>query len=233
LLETISHRAEVVRQERCPRTAQKQCFTVEHEHFEAEAEVVARVARHIDHLKSRGVAIRDVLVEVLCVRQLNDERAMGVNRFMSDLHAMEALILALRARAGSDIEATCGKIGGITDYDKYFGPLSGRLRICLEQARPRSSYRVLGVGEVHFVQDADASDPLVMLASMIGKYVRELMMARISRYYFARSEQDCSEPVGACSGYHDPVTARFIQLTREHRSRARIPVSCFEREGLA
>jgi len=34
-----------------------------------------------------------------------------------------------------DVEAVCGKVGGIAEYSKFFGPLSGRLHAILEEGR--------------------------------------------------------------------------------------------------
>jgi ribonuclease HII len=110
------------------------------------------------------------------------------------------------------------------DYSKFFGPLSGYLHAVLEQGRGRSAYRFPGLGEVHFVRDADASDPLVMLASLVGKYVRELLMNRVARFYVADHEPDARP-----SGYHDPHTARFVQATALLRLQRSVPNGCFER----
>jgi hypothetical protein len=74
------------------------------------------------------------------------------------------------------------------------------------------------------VRDADASDPLVMLASLVGKWVRELFMSRIARHY--PSKADDPRP----SGYHDPVTDRFVRATALLRKKREIPARCFERD---
>ena len=71
-----------------------------------------------------------------------------------------------------------------------------------------------------------AADPLVMLASLIGKYVRELLMSQITGFYQARIP---SAP--NASGYHDPVTAKFVQLPKKQRTELRISDECFERFG--
>jgi hypothetical protein len=157
---------------------------------------------------------------------LNDQRRAGGNRFTSDLHAMERLTLSERERVGGDIVAVCGKVGGINDYSKFFGPLSGWLHAVIDTGRARSGYRFPGVGELHFVRDADASDPLVMLASLIGKYVRELLMSKVAKYY--EPEPEGPSP----SGYHDPLTRQFIQRTETLRRKRRVPKTCFEREGV-
>ena len=180
------------------------------ERFVADADLLARTRGHVATLEKRGVRLLGVRTSVLCTQRLNDERERGHNRFVADLHAMERLILALREQAGSDVSAVCGKVGGIADYSRFFGPLSDRLHAVLEQKREKSAYRFPGLGEVCFLRDADASDPLVMLASLVGKWVRELLMDRIVRFY---------DPEAAPSGYNDPVTARFVDAVRGTRAR--------------
>lgn len=208
----------------CPKHASAQCWTPAQGDFEADSELMGRVERHVSTLAGRGVELVDVHCSVICTRVLNDQRRRGGNRFVSDLHAMERLLLDLRRRLGENLEATCGKVGGITDYSKFFGPLSAGLHAVLEVSRPKSSYHFPNLGQVSFVQDADAKDPLVMLASLVGKYVRELLMGQIAQYY----EPEAAGP----SGYHDPVTRRFILRTSALRKQRRIPKTCFEREGL-
>ncbi len=65
------------------------------------------------------------------------------------------------------------------------------------------------------------------MASMVGKWVREVMMARITRFYGHEKGE-----LGA-SGYHDPVTDRFVAATALVRKKSRIPEACFERVGEA
>jgi ribonuclease HII len=208
----------------CPRHVESQCWTAEGESFVAEHTDVRRLVDHLDALRSHGVHVLTARCAVLCTRRLNDQRENGQNRFVSDLHAMERLLLDLREHASGDVLAICGKVGGMGDYSRFFGPLSHRLHSVLETGKTRSVYLFPGLGEVRFVRDADASDPLVMLASLVGKYVRELLMARIARFYDTRGE----EP-RRVSGYHDPATARFVVATEALRTRRRVPATCFER----
>jgi ribonuclease HII len=210
--------------EPCPRHVRAQCWTPTNAGFIADPELVTRVRGHLGFLEQRGVRIAGARCSVLCTKVLNGHRRAGGNRFVSDLHAMERLTLEFRQRSGQDVTAICGKVGGIADYSKFFGPLSGWLHAVIEVGRKRSAYRFPGVGELHFVRDADAKDPLVMLASLLGKYVRELLMGKIANYY----EPGAEEPP---SGYHDPITKRFILRTESLRKNRRIPRSCFERDG--
>jgi ribonuclease HII len=210
--------------ERCPSHVEAQCWHTTAEAFSAEPELRKRVARHRALLAARGVELITVKTAVLCTDTLNRAKRAGRNRFVSDLHAMESLVLALRREAGADVSAVCGKVGSMAEYSRFFGPLGGWLHNVLDEGPARSAYRFPTVGELAFVRDADASAPLVMLASLVGKYVRELFMTRIAAHYPAAATE--ARP----SGYHDPVTAQFVARTALVRKRRKHPNDCFERE---
>jgi len=224
LLERISLEGTSALREPCPEHMASQCWSHRGEVFSSDEETVRRLRAHLAFLAQRGVQVIEVQSSVVCTKRLNDARARGHNRFVSDLHAMERLVIALRKKATSDVHAVCGKVGGMGEYSKFFGPLSGYLHAILSQGREQSSYRFPGLGELHFVRDADAKDPLVMLASLVGKYIRELLMGRVARYYL-RASDETPRP----SGYHDPQTSRFVQATALLRSSRRVPDGCFER----
>ncbi|HEX6274304.1 MAG TPA: hypothetical protein VFZ53_14785 [Polyangiaceae bacterium] len=210
--------------EPCPRKARAQCWDDAGEAFEAEPELVDKVASHCALLRARGIEFVAVRSSVVCTERLNHARKAGKNRFVSDLHAMEALVIELRRLAGENVTAVCGKVGGIGEYSRYFGPLGGWLHAILGEAHAKSAYHFPTVGELRFVRDADASDPLVMLSSLVGKWVRELFMGRIARHY--PGDADEQRP----SGYHDPVTARFVKKHALVRKKRGIPDRCFERD---
>ncbi|MGC4093959.1 MAG: hypothetical protein QM756_39840 [Polyangiaceae bacterium] len=208
----------------CPSQAKGQCWSATGESFGADEETCARIRKHVRTLAERGVKLLRVQTSVICTKRLNDEKERGVNRFVADLHAMERLMLSLRQIAGQNVQAVCGKVGGIADYDSFFGPLSGHLHTALEVGRQKSSYHFPALGQMSFVCDADSSDPLVSLSSLVGKYVRELLMARVVRFYPTGDE----EAAGA-SGYHDPVTQAFVERSALLRRDRAVPDRCFER----
>jgi ribonuclease HII len=224
LFEELSLEGGTKLRERCPSHAETQCWNAERETFGAEPALRRQVARHRTLLAERGVELVRVKTSVLCTETLNRARRAGKNRFVTDLHAMETLVLALRREAGADVTAVCGKVGSMAEYSRFFGPLGGWLHNVLDEGPARSAYRFPTVGEIAFVRDADASDPLVMLASLVGKYVRELFMTRIAAHYPAASDE--ARP----SGYHDSVTTGFVERTRLVRKRRKMPDHCFERE---
>lgn len=210
---------------RCPKHVEAQCWGASSE-FVASDALVRQVGRDIDSLGRRGVTILGVRSVILCAKRMNEELGAGINKFKVDLHAMERLVLAFREHAGEDVDAVCGKVGGFGRYAAAFGPLGGRLITTLEESRARSAYRVQGVGEISFVRDADASNPFVGMASMVGKYVREILMGNIVNFYRSRDPN-----LPDASGYHDPVTTRFIEGTAAARRNLGIADECFERRG--
>lgn len=208
----------------CPTQAAPMCWSEGSERFEASTELMKDIGRHLDALAKKGVVVRAVRSALICNKRLNEAFDRGRSRFHVDLHAMERLVLALREEAGADIEAVCGKVGGLGDYASAFGPLGGRLHIELQKTRARSAYHFPGVGQIAFVMDADDSDLLVGLASMVGKYLREVLMSRIAR--------NLGGEEASASGYYDPRTTAFIEATSLLRRKRRIPDVCFERKTL-
>jgi hypothetical protein len=211
----------------CPTHVGPQCWSDAGEELVAPDDLVKAIRKDLDKLAAKGVEVMAVRSVILCSRRLNDGVNAGKNRFLLDLHAMERLILSLRSVAGADVHAVCGKVGGFGRYSSAFGPLGGRLHAVLEERRARSAYHFPGVGEIAFVQDSDASDLCVAMASMVGKYLREALMARVVRFY---KGEDPSLP--DASGYHDPVTAVFAEATIPLRRKRDVPDTCFERRRM-
>ena len=217
----------------CPKHVAPQCWSTEGEHFLADedgrgAQLRKQLHRDLDRLAKRGLEVVAVRSAVVCTRRLNDALLEGHSRFAVDLHCMERLILDMRAMCGAEVDAVCGKVGGYGAYGKAFGPLAGRLHVVLEEGRARSAYRFPGIGTIAFVRDSDDSHLLVGMASLVGKYLRELLMGRIVRHY-----QRLDPSVPMASGYHDPVTRKFVLATAALRRRRRVPGVCFERNNMS
>jgi ribonuclease HII len=204
----------------------EQCWRAEEESFTAEAELVEQVEGDLAKLETLGIEVQRVACVFTCTRRINSGIARGLTRFHVDLHAMERLALEARARSGQDIIATCGKVGGFYRYSPAFGPLAGRLHAVAEEGRARSEYNVPGLGRLAFVRDADDSHLLVSMASLVGKWARDVLMARIVRHY---QKEDPELP--NASGYHDPVTAQFVAATELSRKKRGIQGDCFERKA--
>lgn len=211
----------------CPEHAHAQCWGAHGEVFTAPDKLVRTLGADLDRLADKGIVIQGVRSVIVCAKRLNDEVDEGRHRFTVDLHSMERLVLSFAESAGDEVYAVCGKVGGFGKYSQVFGPLGGRLHATVEETRRRSTYRFPGVGVLSFVQDADASDLLVSMASMVGKYLREILMARIVRHY-----QRAAPDLPDASGYHDPVTTTFVKETALLRKRTKIPDRCFIRRSL-
>jgi len=211
----------------CPGKHVEQCWSAAGEAFGCDAKMLALVERDLVRLEEAGVSITRAACVVTCTRRLNEGVERGLTRFHMDLHAMERLTLEARERAGRDVIATCGKVGGFDRYSPAFGPLGGRLHAVAEEGRARSEYVMPGLGSIAFVRDADARHLLVCMASLVGKWVRDVLMGRIVRYHRV-DDPDLPD----ASGYHDPVTTRFIEATRLSRKGRGLPDDCFERTAL-
>jgi ribonuclease HII len=210
----------------CPREHEEQCWNTSGESFVAEAKLVAKVERDLAKLDEQGVCVRRAACVLTCTRRINEGISRGLTRFHVDLHAMERLALDARERAGGDVVALCGKVGGFDRYTPAFGPMNGRLHAVAHEGRARSEYVVPGLGRIAFVRDADDKHLLVCMASLVGKWVRDLLMARIVRYHRVRDPE-----LPNASGYNDPVTSRFIEATRLTRKKRDLPDDCFERRA--
>ncbi len=174
-------------------------------------------------LLDAGVRVVDVRVSLACARRLNLEAARGRSRFDVDLDAMLSIAARLRERAGEELSVGCGKVGGRKSYGAALAALHP-MPEAVEETPARSAYRLRGLGTIAFVRDGDATDPSIALASLFGKYVRELSMERIYCYYAAHVPG-----LGRASGYHDPVTTRLIEATALVRKRLGIDDACFAR----
>ncbi|HEY8091560.1 MAG TPA: hypothetical protein VIF09_27030 [Polyangiaceae bacterium] len=210
----------------CPGDHLGQCWDPGDEPFQCDAKLLAKVERDLEALGAAGVDVVRGACVVTCTRRLNEGVAKGLTRFHTDLHAMERLVLDARERVGCEVTAVCGKVGGFNQYSPAFGPLAGRLHAVVVEGRARSEYSFPGLGRLAFVRDADAKHLLVSMASLVGKWVRDVLMARIVRYHRV-NDVDLPE----ASGYHDPVTARFVAATRLSRKKHELPDDCFERKA--
>jgi hypothetical protein len=101
------------------------------------------------------------------------------------------------------------------------------MHTALVEGRARSEYLVPGVGRLAFVRDADETHLIVGLASLVGKWARDHLMRRVIRFHKTHAPE-----APDASGYHDPVTTKFIAATKLVRKRLRVEQACFERSAL-
>lgn len=211
----------------CPSSSRPQCWG-EPVGLPAFGGDIAAGRRALGALEEAGARVRAIQTYVSCARRINDARADGIKLFDQDLHLFEQLTLYARAHVGVDAYFIAGMVGGIRDYPPRLRHLSRDG--CREARAERGlrAYDIDGVGHLRFEVDADARHLPVALASMFGKYVRELSTKRLNDFYRAHDAE--LEPV---SGYRDPRTKRFIAATEALRKRLEIADDCFTRRPAA
>ena len=181
----------------------------------------------LDRLVGRSrLRVVDVQSRIACAGVLNARSMAGKNKLAVDLELFEDLIHSVHRRHGVPLLVVCGMIGGIRDYASRFGRFDSASVRSLASRQGQRRYAVEAVGEIRFEVDADARHLPVALASIVGKYVREVCMRRIGEFY-RRADPD----LRLASGYHDPITTRFIQATELPRRRLGIAQACFRRRG--
>jgi ribonuclease HII len=211
----------------CPSHHTDMCWADEGERFHAGDELVASCAKDLDRLEQKGVRVVRTFVGIVCTKKLNEAVGKGLSRFDVDLHTMERLTLAAREETGHDVYALCGKVGGFDFYGDRFGPLAGRLYATIYEGRARSEYTMPGVGRLAFVRDGDDTHLVIALASLVGKWARDHLMRRIVRWH-----QGFAPGLPEASGYHDPVTTKFVKASALVRKKQKVQSACFERLAL-
>jgi ribonuclease HII len=177
-------------------------------------------------LAARGIRVCFAQSEAVCTSDLNRRLERGQSRVEVDLEAMELLLCDARAALAEELVAICGMVGGIRNYPERFRHFR-RDAVAPRRTQAQGlAYAVEGVGRVTFEIDADQRHLPVALASMIGKYVRELWMERQNAFY--RPHFAAAADV---SGYHDPVTRRFIEASAQLRGELAIADACFVRRS--
>jgi len=182
--------------------------------------------RALSRLRRSRLRIQRIRSVITCAGVFNARTADGTSKVVVNLENFERLLGDARGALPPDqpLTAICGMVGGIRSYRTYVRRFDPERMEVLEEKRFRCAYRVPDVGDVAFEVDADDRHLPVALASMVGKYLREVAMERQNRFYAAASAD-----LPRASGYHDPVTRRFIEATGRIRTRLGVASSCFER----
>jgi hypothetical protein len=206
----------------CPRDTRAMCFDeTDDTEFVNPTSDVDRLRDQIAAWSMRGCEVAFLRVALVCPKRLN----LGPkNKLEQDLAAMERLLLAAHRDLQQPLDAIAGKVGGMQYYVPKFTHLSAHACLIEHESRAESAYRVGDIGRLRFLVDADSHDPLVGLASLVGKYIREQMMARLTRFF-----RQIEPALAAVSGYRDPNTAKFVAATDRIRQTLGLPDDCFFR----
>jgi ribonuclease HII len=178
-----------------------------------------------DRFDRAGVKPAGVAAHVLCAGAFNRALAEpGMHKLRLDFALMMSAARRLVGPAGGDALVLCGKVGGTAAYGDWLAEEGLAVAAVVREGRDESAYDVRGLGRLCFVRDGDASHLPIAVASMIGKYVRELAVERLNRALGRGGAR-------RASGYRDPVTAGFVEETAAARAAAGIPDACFLRRA--
>ncbi len=178
----------------------------------------------VDGLVAAGITLLRTRSVVSCALRINNAREAGQNKFGLDLETFERLVVDARSNVDEDVLAICGMVGGIRKYAERFRHIAVADIAHSEQVKGMSRYQVRELGDLRFEVDADGRHLPVALASMVGKYLRELSVERYNTFFLKHDPE-----LPRASGYHDPVTTRFIDRSAELRKRLHIADRCFIR----
>ena len=178
-----------------------------------------------EQLTELGITPLVARAHILCPGILNDATANGeLNKFALDCRLMLSLIKTIGATYDGEILALCGKVGSTKKYGPWLKASGIGLWTAEEESPDVSTYRIVPYGRISFIKDGDASHLPIAVASMVGKYLRELAMRDVNTLFV---DQD----LRPASGYRDKVTARFIEQTEKARRRIGIKSNCFLRNS--
>ncbi|MGB9589874.1 MAG: hypothetical protein ACP5QG_07920 [candidate division WOR-3 bacterium] len=127
-----------------------------------------------------------------------------INRLNKFNHTVSCMIDLARQIMPLDL-CVLGKVGGRKFYGPFLWEAFGDGPSTLREEQSESVY-LAGGTEWRFLQDADATHLPVAMASIVGKYIRELVMLELN------ARAGFSAPIPYCSGYHgDPKTPELAK----------------------
>ncbi|MBN2802757.1 MAG: hypothetical protein JXR91_06660 [Deltaproteobacteria bacterium] len=177
--------------------------------------------RDLQSIKDLDIMPLKALSANICPGLFNKTTEDGVNKLNLDFNLMIEFINSIYMEfPGEKIIAICGKVGGTKNYLKWFEALNLFDVEIVKEIQNESIYKTT-FGTISFIKDADASHMPVAVASMLGKYVREIEMININKRLNNTGKD--------VSGYRDVRTKAFISETAEIRKKLEIEERCFLR----
>jgi ribonuclease HII len=182
-------------------------------------------AESLYKLKEHGISPVLIRAFSICPGTFNAVTApMEMNKFQLDCQLMLALLKIIVRKLGSPVHALCGKVGSTKRYGEWIENVGLARPSTLEESAAISTYDIDSLGRVSFVRDADSLHLPVAVASMVGKYLRELSMRQLNETLHRPG-------LRRASGYRDKVTAEFVRATADTRAKLGMPEDCFTRNS--
>jgi ribonuclease HIII len=173
-------------------------------------------------LKEVGGELIEVKSIALCPAQLNN-RLQSYNKNHIDYLLFEELIMYFKGKYKDEILFLCGGIGTTKDYSFYFRHLKALPYKSLRREE-EVTYFFPSLGEIRFIKNGDEKYFPIALSSLFGKYIRELFIEQMNRFFRANLPS-----LPYCSGYRDRKTKEFIENSEKLREKLKIPKVCFLR----
>lgn len=182
-------------------TKENICYKNIPKNFETE-NIELLLFKYRDFLKNKN-KIRKVKSEVVCCYNLNNFVSHNRNKFV--LNILNFTKIMHQMKEFKNVIFYCGKIGGYNHYSnflRYFFP-DCQIKI-LDEKEEISSYILKGenlIFEIGFYKNVEKISPVASLSSILGKYIRELIMKSILK----------SLNLENISGYRDKKTINSIK----------------------
>jgi len=161
------------------------------------------IEKYSDILKEKD-KIKEIKVKIVCPYFLNDFVKKKNSKFLLNLFNFFEIIKGLENYR--EIKFFCGKIGGTIYYRNFIQYFFHNYEIyTLKETEEISKYKILKNNfsfEVGFYKNVEKIFPVASFSSIIGKYIREIVMESI------RKSLDIKEEI---SGYRDKKTKKFIE----------------------
>ncbi len=216
----------------CPSPSRAPCFAAEAALplFSAREGFAGRIERIADLLSSCAGSgsgrIISLKSNIYCSLRYNDyfARFPLARKSLLNFAAFEEVIRHFTESFGEEALYLCGKVMNLKFYTKYFEFLSSFAVLSKEETHLVSEYSLRGLGQVRFIHDGDRLDMPISMASIAGKYVREVYVSRINAH-FAGFHPDLKP----ASGYNDGVTKALIDRVKPDLKDLSVMQSCFLR----
>jgi ribonuclease HII len=175
-------------------------------------------------LPRAGIAPLAIRSHSLCPGAFNLALSQdGRNKLRLDFELMVDLIEQIAAQSGEEVLALCGKVGGTGKYGPWLDRAFPGNWQALEESPALSRYRIGEQVQISFSKSAEKIHLPVAVASMVGKYLRELWMQQLNHWLGSRATRPAS-------GYRDRVTAAFVEASAGKRREIGLDDTCFFRQ---
>lgn len=198
----------------------KENFCLKNMPLEFKNEISDKIIDEFLELIKIGTELKEIKINVVCPFFLNKFLTQGNSKFILNLKNFCEIIRDFIKF--KNVEFFCGKIGSLTFYKNYLYYFFPQFQIKIyKETLNFSGYKLFDENydfKIFFVKDVEKVSPVACLSSLIGKYIREIMMESIRKSLGIKEE---------ISGYRDKKTLNII----EHFNFSQIRKECIIREA--